>query len=69
MKAMGIFHFSRPRGARPPAGQPFGTGKGFNSRAREGRDIRDGDAGVLKLMVSIHAPARGATRIHLQGRY
>ena len=37
------------------------TGKiGFNSRAREGRDFRR-SAGAGGEVVSIHAPARGAT--------
>ena len=33
----------------------------FNSRTREGCDILRGDLQGLKLLVSIHAPGRGAT--------
>ena len=54
------FQFTRPQGARraSPPGRP--RSRGFNSRARKGRDDvkADGEDGVG---VSIHAPARGAT--------
>ena len=36
--------------------------KGFNPRAREGRDLAKILAEGLPVIVSIHAPARGATR-------
>ena len=55
------FQSTRPRGARqlsPPP--PIATG-GFNPRAREGRDTCH--SAFLKMAkVSIHAPARGATK-------
>ena len=35
----------------------------FNPRAREGRDVTSADVRVLIYDVSIHAPARGATRV------
>ena len=77
-----MFQFTRPRGARPgPGGEDAGRNR-FNSRAREGRDVRvhhgvllndgfnsraregrDGECYTLdgRKVVSIHAPARGAT--------
>ena len=39
--------------------------RSFNSRARKGRDT-DANLTVADLMVSIHAPARGATGIRLR---
>ena len=59
--AAAVFQSTRPRGARrePIGGQwPFPC---FNPRAREGRD---GARGLQRTgqRVSIHAPARGATR-------
>ena len=81
-----LFQFTRPRGARRPArGRRRRSTRGFNSRAREGRDLSSTDfvdAGQLCFnsraregrdalvavqaaadrLVSIHAPARGATR-------
>ena len=56
-----MFQFTRPRGARLSLPWRLRMSVGFNSRAREGRDA----FGVfLDLLcgVSIHAPARGATR-------
>ena len=38
------------------------SGSSFNPRAREGRDRRHANGGVRHERVSIHAPARGATR-------
>ena len=79
------FQSTRPRGARrSQARQKTSMRRGFNPRAREGRDVRKhalsliikrfqstrprgarrvcrGDAGRVQ-PVSIHAPARGATR-------
>mgnify|MGYP004565091383 FL=1 len=37
------------------------NGNGFNSRAREGRDVERGGGRAHLAAVSIHAPARGAT--------
>ena len=63
-----MFQFTRPQGARPI--HPIYTCcfPCFNSRARKGRDIHLMRS-VISLVVSIHAPARGATlpcRQHLQ---
>ena len=55
------FQSTRPRGARPD--EPFIEGfhtRSFNPRAREGRDRKYGVIRASKI-VSIHAPARGAT--------
>ncbi len=56
-----LFQFTRPRGARRlRARLRNAEAKRFNSRAREGRDglsVRP----TSQSMVSIHAPARGAT--------
>ena len=57
-----MFQFTRPRGARRGVGFQSRTPECFNSRAREGRDLR-WLQGVRTLLVSIHAPARGATRL------
>ena len=57
-----LFQFTRPRGARLQRhGRPRGGGHGFNSRAREGRDVLRDRALPCFHPVSIHAPARGAT--------
>ena len=54
------FQFTRPRGARPRPRSGAATRWRFNSRAREGRDVAE--AGRVEIgIVSIHAPARGAT--------
>ena len=37
----------------------------FNPRAREGRDLLRPDRGVALLIVSIHAPVKGATFIRI----
>ena len=55
-----MFQSTRPRGARQYELLLLPAGKGFNPRARVGRDL------VIKceedfVMVSIHAPAWGAT--------
>ncbi len=56
------FQSTRPRGARPAAAtlanQPR---KGFNPRARVGRDVPPIVQVALTTLVSIHAPAWGAT--------
>ena len=80
-----VFQFTRPRGARPAVPrlqyglQCFNSraregrdikqftlvapGNGFNSRAREGRDLLLHRVRTDAGLVSIHAPARGATMI------
>ena len=55
------FQSTRPRGARPSGCAPDAFPRSFNPRAREGRDLEQ----AMRRMpahVSIHAPARGATR-------
>ena len=56
------FQFTRPRGARrqgaPSRRRPSSC---FNSRAREGRDRHERGRHHPRQVVSIHAPARGAT--------
>ena len=78
-----MFQSTRPRGARQGQRASRSDEKGFNPRAREGRDLiasmpehtlpsfnpraregRDNPAlpsGTVVEIVSIHAPARGAT--------
>ncbi len=57
------FQSTRPRGARLPAITGFAARYCFNPRAREGRDVPAWGI-VHSGGVSIHAPARGATRHH-----
>ena len=61
------FQFTRPRGARRAHVPLLLRRKSFNSRAREGRDQTEGNAYTTQ-GVSIHAPARGATRWPTQSR-
>ena len=59
------FQSTRPRGARPRrryGGAP--PRPRFNPRAREGRDFVDARELDVRDVVSIHAPARGATAAH-----
>ena len=63
------FQFTRPRGARLCAVPCLKVRRYcFNSRAREGRD---GEFQLVQVadVVSIHAPARGATRILVISRW
>ena len=57
------FQSTRPRGARRlpvlPAGDSVSC---FNPRARAGRDGSRSFLRAIRFLVSIHAPARGATR-------
>ena len=55
-----LFQFTRPRGARLLVASPTAQNGRFNSRAREGRDLRE-EKEAKGFVVSIHAPARGAT--------
>ena len=58
--SISVFQFTLPRGERPMSSHQTPPRGSFNSRSREGSDgvrIRDGKRPV----VSIHAPARGAT--------
>ena len=56
------FQSTRPRGARQKLLNRPSTQLRFNPRAHAGRDLLDDD-GVSAVMVSIHAPTRGATII------
>ena len=56
-----MFQSTRPRGARPVPSPPGCPRHRFNPRARAGRDRRR-YGWRQALLVSIHAPARGATR-------
>ena len=58
-----LFQSTRPRGARPVSGLGCVRGFGFNPRAREGRDALRYICRELSILVSIHAPARGATNL------
>ena len=59
------FQCTRPRGARHRRRCIQAAEDGFNSRAREGRDL--GFRAVAGgINVSIHAPARGATNVRLR---
>ena len=55
-----MFQFARPRGARPQACRHPAIRPCFNSRARVGRDD-EAMKMILELLVSIRAPAWGAT--------
>ena len=56
-----VFQFTRPQGARHSQKSPNFFTASFNSRARKGRDSQHPAIYTL-VGVSIHAPARGATR-------
>ncbi len=64
-RAARAFQSTRPRGARPSPSAPPGMDRRFNPRARAGRDDRRRGNNTIR-GVSIHAPARGATCIHLR---
>ena len=55
-----MFQFTRPRGARRRKSASRDSRLCFNSRAHEGRDPRAAH-GDGRIIVSIHAPTRGAT--------
>jgi len=55
------FQSTRPCGARPSVHARRAASRSFNPRARAGRDPESG-IGNSRTGVSIHAPARGATR-------
>jgi len=55
------FQFTRPRGARLFRPVDATILPCFNSRARAGRDLMVPPGGGSRCVVSIHAPARGAT--------
>ena len=58
------FQSTRPQGARPPALVKLRLAFGrFNPRARKGRDFKYSPL-ISPVNVSIHAPARGATKYH-----
>ena len=59
--ASSAFQSTRPRGARPVYFSLSINPSNFNPRAREGRDLRH-EILAVEFAISIHAPARGATR-------
>jgi len=62
MNKSGEFQSTRPRGARLQGTALSASQRRFNPRARVGRDEASGMGLDLRLAVSIHAPAWGATR-------
>ena len=60
MRLLTRFQSTRPRGARRCHAASPTCPACFNPRAREGRDSRE-NGKSLPILVSIHAPARGAT--------
>jgi len=56
------FQSTRPRGARPTTASAIQRCGSFNPRARVGRDLAESQA-ELQMLVSIHAPAWGATEL------
>ncbi len=60
------FQSTRPRGARRRTPTSADTARGFNPRAREGRDSRSSSP-TRNPLVSIHVPARGATGVRRVG--
>ena len=57
-----VFQSTHPRGVRRgPAAAGFRAGESFNPRTRVGCDLRLAGAEFLPALVSIHAPAWGAT--------
>ena len=57
-----VFQSTRPRGARHSIRRSGSMSACFNPRAREGRDVTGEDC-RRRVVVSIHAPARGATNL------
>ena len=61
-----MFQSTRPRGARLfPLSYKHSILRCFNPRARVGRDHDFGQIFYFFLLVSIHAPAWGATKHHI----
>ena len=62
VRVVPVFQSTHPRGVRLRTAHPGSSGRNFNPRTREGCDFVPPlvDDGVGK--ISIHAPARGATR-------
>ena len=56
------FQSTLPRGERPPIFLMQSSQRYFNPRSREGSDLRTVDIPAPLRKISIHAPARGATR-------
>ena len=60
-RCYGLFQSTRPHGARRAASKSANACRCFNPRARTGRDAIE-DGVLIDVSVSIHAPARGATK-------
>ena len=65
--APGVFQSTRPQGARRSESPSSPAPTRFNPRARKGRDYRVKNL-FTRIMVSIHAPARGATSEETHGK-
>ena len=63
----GAFQSTLPRGERHGQRRWAAACKNFNPRSREGSDTPE-STGVLHVTISIHAPARGATKFAVTGR-
>ena len=59
----GMFQSTHPRGVRPNAVRAGAGAAGFNPRTYEGCDALYVNLEAVALLVSIHAPTRGATAI------
>ncbi len=57
-----LFQSTPPRGGRHIAGKELISRSSFNPRPRAGGDAIEGKLAPAQYKVSIHAPARGATR-------
>ena len=64
-----MFQSTRPRGARQAAPPVWWLVTRFNPRARVGRDRRERAGDDRHCVVSIHAPAWGATPVLLVGHW
>ena len=62
------FQFTLPRGERHPRRRRGRRGWGFNSRSRVGSDGMYLPSSSVNCLVSIHAPAWGATRFNSRSR-
>ena len=69
MRRNSLFQSTRPHGARRNRSDQFSAvSPSFNPRARTGRDLTRMGRGCGASVVSIHAPARGATYAGLTGQ-
>ena len=62
-----LFQSTLPRGERRNKQNSKGLGRHFNPRSREGSDVNVNHDEAIRLCISIHAPARGATAESVDG--